>query len=566
MSEYERRKVLQAGAAVLGGIALGTRTVSAVTASERRFFVDMETTSMDEMGDVEVVYDLRERTGFAVVEGGESALPDGAAYAPDMTVEIEVPEQETMDMEAEDAEEPFYGLQWDKQEQNVEAVHETATGEGTRIGIVDDGVLGANPDRDVVHPDLPDVNEELSQNFTDDGNGPGPLNDDHGTHCAGTAAAADNGTGVVGVAPDAEIVDLRVFSGQGASFADVAAAVVVGGAPEGAQVNVGTAENPEVYTGAGCDVLNLSLGSGPLPPSEPVQVVRDAQAAAAQFALANGCLPIASAGNDSTNLDASPEGFEESFVNLPSEADGFMSIGAAGPVGFGWPAGEDAETIAGYPVESDPQVELPTEEPAFYTNYGAEGVDVTAGGGNADLDALNAADGPNAFYDLVFSTGIANLLPPDPDGDGEAENPEDTVLDEYVPGYVFKAGTSFSAPNVAGIAAVLFSVAPDAGPAAVRAAIEDTAQPRPVGRAAETTAPGVTPNESQDGDFDGDKPSSPGSVPGRLDPETYRGEGHVNLAAAVEQIGGEGVDGDEDGGGRGPPSDPPGRGRGRGGN
>jgi subtilisin family serine protease len=548
-----RRDVLRGAGVVVGAAVVGPRVVEARTA-ESRFFVDMSTTSMGALSSMEVVYDFREQIGYAVVEGEESAMPDGATYTSDVEIEIETPAEETMGMDAREAAEPFYDLQWDKQEQKIRQVHRTATGSGARIGIVDDGVLGANPDRDVVHPDLPNVRPDLSANFTDDGNGPGPLNDDHGTHCAGTAAAVDNGVGVVGMAPDAELVDLRVFSGTGASFADITAAVLVGAAPEGAPVNVGTAENPEVYTGAGCDVLNLSLGTGPLPPTEPVKALQDAQAAAAGFALDNGCLPIASAGNDGTNLDASPEGFDESFVNLPAEAEGYMSIGAAGPIGFGWPAGEDDGTVAGFPVGNTNRVELPTEEPASYTNYGAEAVDVTAGGGNFDTDAV--AGGANAFYDLVFSTGIANLLPPDPDGDGVVENPEDVVLDEYVPGYVFKAGTSFSAPNVAGLAALLASVDPSASPGAIREQIETTAKRFPVGRAAETTAPGEDPNEASDGDFDGDKPSSPGSNPGRISPELYRGEGHIDTLTAVRTFGaGGGPSGDGEADGGGPPDD-----------
>jgi len=42
-------------------------------------------------------------------------------------------------------------------------------------------------------------------------------NDDHGhgTHCAGIAAAIDNGTGVVGVAPGARLIAVKVLSGKG---------------------------------------------------------------------------------------------------------------------------------------------------------------------------------------------------------------------------------------------------------------------------------------------------------------------------------------------------------------
>jgi len=536
-----RRQVLQAGTAAAAGVVIGPRVTSA-SPSEDRYIVDMSTTTMGEMGDVEVVYDFRDYIEYVVVEGTESELPTSATYAADLDIEIDVPQQEAMDMDARDAEEPFYDLQWDKQEQDIEKVHEDATGSGTRIGIVDDGVLGAG-NREIVaglegHPDLPNVRADLSANFTDDGEGPGPLNDDHGTHCAGTAAAAANGTGVVGMAPDAEIVDLRVFSGQGASFADITAAIIVGAVPEGVPVNVGTADEPEVYTGAGCDVLNLSLGTGPLPPTEGVLELTASQSAVAQFALDNGTLPVASAGNESTNLDDSPEGFDESFINLPSEADGFMSIGATGPIGFGWPAEDDSEEVAGIPFESPVDTELPTQEPAFYTNYGAEGVDVTAGGGNADIGAIG---GPNYFIDLVFSTGIRNL---------DDQEPEDTVLDTYIPGYVFKAGTSFSAPNVAGFAALLFGLDPEATPEEVRATIEDTARSLPVGKAGETTAPGADVNVATDGTFDGDQPSNPGSAPGRFDSGTYRGEGHIDIPAAVERFA-SGEDGNGNAGGNG---------------
>lgn len=539
-----RREVLKGIGGVAGIAVLGSRRTSARPAKDR-FVVDTSTMELSALSGMEIVYDFRSVTPdgdgieYAVVRGSESAMPDEATYAPDLTIEIETPQQQTMEMDAREAAEPFYDLQWDKQEQSITEVHDAGvTGAGTRIGIIDDGVLGANPERDVEHPDLPRVRADLSANFTDDGNGPGPLNDDHGTHCAGTAAAAANGAGVVGMAPDAEIVDLRVFSGEGASFADITAAVLVGAAPEGVPVNVGTAETPEVYDGAGCDVLNLSLGTGPLPPTEGVKTLTAAQSATAQLALDFGALPIASAGNDSTNLDSVPDGFDESVINLPSEADGYMSIGAAGPIGFGWPAGQNPKTVAGLEVSRAPRVELPTEEPAFYTNYGAEGVDVTAGGGNADLAALNAPDGPNAQFDLVFNTGIDNL---DPDV------PEDTVLNEYVPGYVFKAGTSFSAPNVAGFAALLYGDLDDPTPETVRDRIESTARPANIGRAAETTAPGQEPNVATDDTFDGDKPSNPGSVPGRIDPEEYRGEGHIDIPAALG-IDDEDEEDDEDGG------------------
>jgi len=529
MGGHTRRSVLRGIGIAAGTIAFSTRSFAA-SESEDRFVVDTAATEtpLEEMADaMEVVYDFREVTedgdgiDFAVVRGSESAMPADVEYTADLDIEIDVPEQETEAMEAGENDEPLYDLQWDKQEQDITDVHETVTGAGTRIGVIDDGVLGANPDDEFSHPDLPNVRADLSINFTDDGEGPGPLNDDHGTHVAGTAAAADNGVGVVGMAPDAEVVDLRVFSGSGASFADVAAATIVGAAPEGLPVNVGTPTEPEVYLGAGCDVLNLSLGSGPIPEdADGLDELVAFISAAGEFAVSFGSLPLASAGNDATDVD-------DGVVVLPAEADGYMSVGATGPIGYGWPVDGDGQDVGGMTVEEPIRTELPTEEPANYTNYGAEGVDVTAGGGNFDTDAIGPVPVGRVLYDLVFAPTFVT----DPGQD------EDARLDSYIPSFGFKAGTSFACPNAAGFAALLYEADPDAGPEAVREQIEQFARPKPVGKAGETTAPGAESNVSSDGEFDGDKPSAPGSVPiGQLKASDYRGEGHINVPPAVDDF------------------------------
>ncbi len=93
-----------------------------------------------------------------------------------------------------------------------------ATYTGTRKAwILDTGV-------DLDHPDL-NVNTSLSKTFVlfgndrksaDDGNG-------HGTHCAGIIAAKNNTVGVVGVAPGATVVAVKVLNSQGSgSTLDIA--------------------------------------------------------------------------------------------------------------------------------------------------------------------------------------------------------------------------------------------------------------------------------------------------------------------------------------------------------
>src|SRR5512132_1158395 len=91
------------------------------------------------------------------------------------------------------------------------------------VGIIDSGIDGN-------HPDLREnFNRRLSRNFTTDIpliDGPcehpscvDPVDEDdegHGTHVAGSVAAALNGLGIAGVAPNVTIVNLR--AGQDSGF------------------------------------------------------------------------------------------------------------------------------------------------------------------------------------------------------------------------------------------------------------------------------------------------------------------------------------------------------------
>lgn len=79
-------------------------------------------------------------------------------------------------------------------------------GAGSKVAILDTGI-------DFNHPDLKD-NYKGGYNFVYDNND--PYDDSrygHGTHLAGIIAARDNGTGVVGVAPEASVYALKVLNG-----------------------------------------------------------------------------------------------------------------------------------------------------------------------------------------------------------------------------------------------------------------------------------------------------------------------------------------------------------------
>ena len=408
-----------AGAA-LGGIAVGTQVTAAT--SDERFLV--ETRGRRGLGGLDVVHEM-EGVNFAVVRGSESALRRSKTvtdYAPDIELELDEPEpsDRVPTFDASDYEgQPGDFLQWDKADLNVPEAHEVTEGEGTRVSIIDSGVLETHPD--LAGP----LNLDLSRNFTDDGGDHNPVGgDDHGTHVAGIVAA-DNGGGfgVNGTAPKTDLVDCRVFSGPLATFGDILAAVVY-------SANVDA------------DVANLSLGAYPIPRQGLGSFYGKVLNRTMTYANKEGTLLVVAAGNDAADLQ-----HDKNLISLPNEGAQAVSVASTGPIGYGW--GEDG-------------TESPPESPAFYTNYGTNAITLGAPGGDADLAAIDT--GVNWFYDLVFNTVFSYE---DTDGDDEP--------DTQVPGYGWKAGTSMAAPNVAGAAALVKSANPDYTANQVEAALKRAA-------------------------------------------------------------------------------------------
>jgi subtilisin family serine protease len=135
-------------------------------------------------------------------------------------------------------------------------------GEGVRVAVLDTGV-------DLDHPDLV-ANLLPGYNFINPGSSP---NDDnqHGTHVAGIVAASNNDIGMVGVAPDAKIVPVKVLDRHG----------------NGNLVNVAKGIRWAVDEG-GVDLICMSLGS-----PNPVQEVRKA----IQYAESKNVVCFVAAGN-----------------------------------------------------------------------------------------------------------------------------------------------------------------------------------------------------------------------------------------------------------------------------
>jgi subtilisin family serine protease len=136
-----------------------------------------------------------------------------------------------------------------------------AAGTFATAWVIDSGI-------DLTHPDLR-VDTARSRSFLSNDTSPNDLNG-HGTHVAGTIAALDNTIGVIGVAPGAPVVAVRVLDRRGSGTTSG----VIAGVDYVAQ-----------YGRAG-DVANMSLGGG-VSTSLDTAVV-NAAAGGVRFALAAG--------------------------------------------------------------------------------------------------------------------------------------------------------------------------------------------------------------------------------------------------------------------------------------
>lgn len=161
-------------------------------------------------------------------------------------------------------------------------------GSGTVVAICDTGI-----DRN--HPDLKDQIIG-GRNFTGYGS-PEDFNDGngHGTHVAGTIAAQENGSGVVGIAPEAKLLICKVLDDEGSgsyqSIIDGIRYAINWRGPNRERVRI----------------INMSLG-GTFDDSNLHRAILDAFAA--------GILVVVASGNEG---DANPSTYETSYPALYPE-------------------------------------------------------------------------------------------------------------------------------------------------------------------------------------------------------------------------------------------------------
>jgi lantibiotic leader peptide-processing serine protease len=344
--------------------------------------------------------------GVTSTAGFASRLPGSELEAPSFADLFNIP--------ADDSAEPLFPLQWDMRQIHTPEAHAITGGSpDVLVADLDTGL-------DFTHPDLA-PNYDAANSADCSSGAPTPLlpgNDvfGHGTHTAGTIAAAQNGIGIVGVAPHVRIAGIKSSNNDGFFFPEMVVCAFM-------------------WAGThGVDVTNNSYFADPWLfncRNEPEQrAIWIAEQRAIRFAIRNGVSVIAAAGNfrddlahptrDIVSPDTGP-GEERTITNacavVPVEVPGVVGVSAVGN----------------------------REIRSFYSSYGTGVINVTAPGGDSILQ--RTAEAPNG---RVLSTV--------PGG-----------------GWAYAQGTSMATPHVTGVAALIASQQGHLSPSRVTALLEQTA-------------------------------------------------------------------------------------------
>jgi lantibiotic leader peptide-processing serine protease len=337
-------------------------------------------------------------------------------------------------------EDPLLPLQWDMTQIHTPEAHAITGGSpSVLVGDIDTGL-------DYTHPDLAaNVSDANSVNCTTGVPVQGKVaaNDDngHGTHTAGTIAAASNGIGIVGVAPKVTIAGIKAGNAAGFFFPEaVICSFIWAGTHNFDVTNNSYFADPNLFN---CK-------------NDPTQrAIWKAESRAIQFAEQSGVSVVAAMGNESEDLahptvDAtSPDDstavtrdVTNACVVIPVEVPGVVGVSATGST-----QQTDGDSSPDYLK-------------AFYSSLGVGVTQVTAPGGDSVYRTAASVNG------RVLST-----YPP-------SQPCARKVVDQGAT-YCYLQGTSMASPHAVGVAALLISRFGHMAPGKVKAYLTQTADPQP---------------------------------------------------------------------------------------
>ncbi|MFC0261932.1 S8 family peptidase [Fontibacter flavus] len=305
----------------------------------------------------------------------------------------------------------FDGWQWAPKAINATDAWDAGyTGEGIRVAVLDGGFHST-------HIDLaPNLDVASSASFV-----PGfAFNQDtgtfwHGTHVAGIVAAS--GFGVVGIAPKATLVGVKVLHNGSGAFSWILDGIIYAATPQ----NLG---------GGGAQVMNMSLGAtidyrNNWQDREFRDAFRELQKIydrVTRFAFNNGVTVIASSGNGETNYDE-----ERELFKFPAQNQHVLSISSTGPTGW----------VLGNTNFSDP---------AYYTDFGKSLVDFAAPGGTVGLAVVEGNFNPCTLIGTTRTTTTTCAI---------FDQVFSTVRGTSNGNYNWAQGTSMASPAAAGVVALM---------------------------------------------------------------------------------------------------------------
>ncbi|KFF60275.1 peptidase S8 [Cryobacterium sp. MLB-32] len=246
---------------------------------------------------------------------------------------------------------PREAEQWDMSLIGADAAHQITDGDrNVLVAVLDSGIeathpdLAANIDATVSAGCISGVPNTAPEAWQ-------PTTSSHGTHVAGTIAAARNGVGIVGVAPNVRLSSVKVVNDDGFIY------------PEAAICGFMYA------TSTGADVTNNSYYIDPwmfwCDNDADQAAVKTAVDRAVQYSQNKGVVNVAAAGNSNIDLankttdasspnDTTPalRSIETGCADIPAELDGVVTVSSA----------------------------TKTSEKSSFSNYGLDVIDVAAPG------------------------------------------------------------------------------------------------------------------------------------------------------------------------------------------